>query len=70
MKQRVNPDEGTMADAAPRRAKTFTSPKKTRKAAGPTTNADHDQIINEIKSKYSKDAINRMSQEELAAEIY
>ena len=43
----------------PKRAKTYASPKKARKSAAPSTN--HDQIISEIKSKYSKEAINEMS---------
>ena len=52
-----------------RRAKTYThySPKKARKSVQP--GSYHDKIVNEIKSKYSKDAINEMSQEQLAAEI-
>ena len=50
-----------------RRAQTYTSPKKTRKSAAPATY--HDQIISDIKNKYSKDAINEMSQEQLASEI-
>lgn len=64
MMQRAYENDGTVPNGAPRRAKTYTSPKKTKKAA-----ADQDQIISAITNKYSKDAINNMSQEELAAEI-
>ena len=49
-----------------RRGKTYTSPKKSRKSVQPTY---HDKIASEIKSKYSKDAINEMTQEQLASEI-
>ena len=67
MMQRAQENGETNAvEGAPRRAKTYTSPKKTKKVANA---GDHDQIIREIKNKYSKDAINGMSHEQLAAEI-
>lgn len=47
------------SEVSTRRAKTaYYSPKKARKSVQPTY---HDKIISEIKSKYSKDAINEMT---------
>ena len=41
MIQRAQQEEGTIGEGVPRRAKTYTSPKKTRKAAGKVA-TDHD----------------------------
>ena len=64
MMRRAQENGENGVEGGPRRAKTYTSPKKKAANAG-----DHDQIIREIKNKYSKDAINGMSHEQLAAEI-
>lgn len=58
---------GNSGEATRSRAKTYTSPKKAQKGAQPSTYSDN--IISEIKNKYSKEEINEMTQEQLAGEI-
>lgn len=55
---------------SPVRVPKHASPKKRKSgAASQMPGSYQDQIINEIKNKYSKDAINQMSHEQLANEI-